>query len=179
MSVLTLTTAQLKCLASPARNEVFAQLRALGEASVRDLGAAVGKSPETVHYHVKELVAANLAKEAYRRPGTKKPEAVYVPVGKRFRLPYPAPNKRVADLIRKSVVAGFRQTARGYLEAMTRSESESALKPLTHVIRMNARLSPANAKELMDRIEAVVKFADENREEGGIKVAWSSIVYPL
>jgi len=158
---------------------VFTQLRALGEASVRDLGAAVGKSPETVHYHVKELVAANLAKEAYRRPGTKKPESVYVPVGKRFRLPSPPPNKRVAELIQKSVVAGFRQSVRGYANAMARSAEDPSLRTLIHVIRMNARLSPADAKEFMERIEMAVRFADENRQEEGVRIAWSSIVFPV
>jgi hypothetical protein len=47
-----------------------------------------------------------------------------------------------------------------------------------HVIKMIARLSPSDAKEFTQRIEAAVAFADEHRKENGVKVVWSSIVYP-
>src|SRR4051812_28092657 len=115
MSTIILNADQLACLASPVRNEVFMQLRTIGKASVGDIAKVLGKSPEAVHYHVKALVAAGLAREAFRRPGVKKPEFVYEPVGKRLKLPNPSEGPEVAKLIRKSVAAGFRQTIRGYL----------------------------------------------------------------
>jgi DNA-binding transcriptional ArsR family regulator len=179
MRPITLSAEQLACLASPARNEVFSQLRTAGKASIGDLAKAIGKKPEAVHYHVRALVAAGLATEAFRRPGTKKPESVYEPLGKELRLPKASQGPEVAALMRKAVAAGFRQTARGYLAASKAAENDSDCKRLMHVIRLNARLSPRDAKEFLRRIEAVVRFADEHRKEEGIKLVWSSVTYPV
>ena len=155
------------------------QLRVLQQASVGDLSRRTGRSPEAVHYHVKALVGAGLAEEAFKRPGVKKPEAVYQALGKDLRLPKPAANPEVASLIRKSVEAGFRQTIRGYLRAARKAELDAAQRELMHVIRMNVRLGKRDAKEMKRRIEEIVKFADSRRKEDGIKLVWSSMVFPM
>jgi DNA-binding transcriptional ArsR family regulator len=178
MSHLTLNAEQLACLASPARNEVFMQLRTLGQGSIGDIARAIGRKPEAVHYHVKALVAAGLASQAYRRHSTKKPEAVFAPIGKEVRLPKGPQEPEVAALMRKAVAAGFRQTARGYLAASKAAESDSETRRWMHVIRLNARLSPEDAQEFISRIEAAVRFADQHRNDEGIKLIWSSVTYP-
>ena len=179
MTATVLDADQLACLASPARNEVFMRLRILGQASVGDISKQTGRSPEAVHYHVRALVQANLAREAFKRPGVKKPEAVFESVGKNLKLPKPEGDPKVSLLIRKSVAAGFRQTIRGYLKAAKSAENNPSQRELMHVIRMNARLSKRDAKELKRRIEDVVRFADRRRVEKGIKLVWSSIVFPM
>ena len=178
MRTITLTAEQMTCLASPARNEVFMQIRTLGRASVGEIAKAVGKKPEAVHYHVKALVSAGLAREAGRRHRAKKPEAIYETVGKRLRLPRPDSGPEVSKLIRKSVAAGLRQAARGYLEASEKSDEDPELRKMMHTIRMNIRLSPKDAKELLRRIEELVQFADTHLQEDGLRLVWSSIVYP-
>ena len=179
MATITLTAPQLRCLASPVRNEVFMQIRTMGQASVREIAKATGRKPEAVHYHVKSLVSAGLAREAFRRPAPKKPESVYEPIGKELRLPKPGQKPEVAALIRKSTAAGFRQTLRGYLKAARQAQTEPKIRPYLHIVRMNARLSPKDAREFLDRIEDAVKFADEHRDEEGMKLVWSSITYPV
>jgi hypothetical protein len=178
MGPSTLTAKQLACLASPVRNEVFLQLRTLGQASVGDIARATGRKPEAVHYHVKALVQVSLAREAFRRQSAKKPEAVYEPVGKKLRLPKPTDSPEIAGLIRKTVVAGFRQSIRGYTEAARRAESDPDTLRYMHVIKLLARLSATDAKEFMKRIEDAVQFADDHRREDGLKIVWSSVVYP-
>lgn len=178
MGPKTLTAEELACLASPARNEVFMQLRTLGQASIGDVARVMGRKPETVHYHVKALLAAGLVREAFRRPGIKKPEAVYESVGAKYRLPSPAKDAQIAGLIRKSVAAGLRQTTRGFLAAAKAAETSPETQKLLDVVRLNARLSPEDARELMRRIGEVVKFADEHRQEDGVRLVWSSLLYP-
>ena len=178
MGPLTLTARQLECLASPVRNEVFTQLRTLGQASVGDIARATGRKPEAVHYHVRELVRVKLAREAFRRQNAKKPESVYEPVGKRLRLPKADESPEIARLIRRSVAAGFRQSVRGYMDAADRAENDpDALKHL-HVIKLVAKLRPQDAKEFLARIESAARFADEHRNEKGVKLVWSSLVFP-
>jgi len=154
------------------------QLRILGKASVGDLARALGKRPEAVHYHVRGLVKANLAKEFERRPGVKKPEVIYAPLDKELRLPKSQGNSAISALVRKSVAAGFRQTVRGYLEASRKAERGELDSSYMHVIRLNARLAPADAKEFIRQIESLVRFADERRTEAGEQLVWSSVVFP-
>jgi len=154
------------------------RLRIIGQASVGDLSRETGRSPEAVHYHVKALVSAGLAKEAFKRPGVKKPETVFEPVGKNLKLPKPVGNPKISSLIRKSVSAGFRQTIRGYLRAAQSAEIDPMRRELMHVIRLNARLARKDAKEFIRRVEQLVRFADEKRSDKGEKIVWSSIVFP-
>jgi hypothetical protein len=139
----------------------------------------VGRSPESVHYHVKALVRAGLAREAFKRPTPKKPETVYEPVGRDLKLPRPDSGPENAALIRKAVSAGFRQSARGYLRAAEAAQTRKELRQRLHVIRMNVRLAPEDVEEFLKRIEAVSEFAQQHRDEAGEKLVWSSLVYPV
>ena len=178
MSIRTLNAKQLACLSSPARNEVFMRLRTLGRASIADIARDLEKKPEAVHYHVKALLAAGLAKEAFKRSGVKKPEWVYESVGNKWRLPKARPGSEVAVQSRKAVLAGFRQVARGYQRAAEASERDPKLRAKMHAIRMNVRLKPSDARAFIDLIENAVAFADERRDEAGARLIWSSIVFP-
>jgi DNA-binding transcriptional ArsR family regulator len=178
MSKITLNAEQLACLASPARNEVFMQLRTLGKGSAGDIAKAIGKKPEAIHYHVKALVVAGLAKVAYHRPSPKKPESVYEPVGKSLELPKADAGPEIAALARKAVRAGLAATARGYLKAAELAESDAEVRSRMHLLKVNVRLSPEDAKEFLRLIEEANKFASARRAEDGIRLVWSSAVYP-
>ncbi|MEA2553403.1 MAG: Helix-turn-helix domain [Fimbriimonadaceae bacterium] len=176
---MTLSAEQLKCLASPARNEVFTQLRILGKASIGDVAKALGKKPESVHYHMKGLVSAGLAKEAFRRPAPKKPESVYEPVGRKLRLPAQDSGSEIATLTRKAVAAGLRQTLRGYQKASQAAEHSPKVRARMHVIKASLRLKAADAEAFFKLIEAASRFADEHRDDSGERLVWSSLVYPV
>lgn len=172
MSSHTLNEAQLTALASPVRNEVFARLCALREASVGDVARSLGRKPEAVHYHMKALVAVGLARESFKRPGVKKPEVVYEPVSVTVRLPKDN-RPEIRELRRKAVAAGLRQVVRGYLEASERGGED------LHVLRVNVRLSEEDRREFFERLEAAAKFAQERRVEEGSRLMWSSVVFPV
>jgi len=174
----TLTADQLACLASPARNEVFMQLRLSDKASIGDLARTLGKRPEAIHYHVKALEKVGLAKEAFKRRSAKKPESVYKAVGKAWRLPKMSRGSKTAEVTRKSVAAGFRQSARGYLKAAEQAEFELTIRKRMHVIRMNMRLASKDVPVVLEMIEQIVRYADEHRDEKGERLVWSSLVYP-
>lgn len=178
MSRIVLNTLQLACLASPARNEVFMQLRILGEGSAGDIARAIGKRPEAVHYHVKALVAAGLARVAFQRLSPKKPESVYEPIGKSLELPRADAGPEIAALARKAVRAGLAASARGYLKAAELAEADAEVRSRMHLLKVNVRLSPEDVKEFLRLIEEASKFASERRDEGGIRLVWSSAVYP-
>src|SRR5947209_5304315 len=178
MAQITLNADQLACLASPARNEVFMQLRTMGQGSAREIGRALGKKPEAIHYHLKALVGAALARVAYRRPAPKKPESVYEPIGKSLRLPPANSGPAIAALARKAVRAGFGATVRGYLRAAERAEGDAIVRSRMHLIRANLRLSEEDAKPFTGMIEADSEFACSHRDDAGVQLIWSSAVFP-
>jgi len=175
MDTVELTLPQLKCLASPACSAIYAALRALGQASAAEIGRSVGRSPATVHYHVKCLLESGLVREAFRRPTMRKPEAVFEPVTQRLRLPKPDPETGVNEYARRAVVAGLRQVMRGY-ERAARETSEDSRG--IHVLRAQLRLKPADLDRFLEMLEAASKCAEENRAEEEPLTHWSSVCYP-
>lgn len=178
-----LTPAQVRALASPVRNEVYARLRALGQASANDLGRELSKSPESIHYHLRVLERVLLVREALRRATLRKPEIVFeATAAGKVRLPDPRLSPSMAKLNRRAVLAGMRMVMRGYAAASERAEStDTAASASLHVLRMNLRLRAEHKREFFRRLEELARFADESRaaDGEGELLHWHSIVYPL
>ena len=172
---LELNAAQLRCLASPACNDVVRALRSLEQASATELAASVGRSPATVHYHLKCLMDCSLVREAFRRPTARKPEAIYELAATRLKLPQVAPDSAEGELARRAIIAGLRQTIRGYERAAIAQTGEERR---IQVLRTQLRLKPEDAERFMEMIEAASKFAEEHRSDEGVLLHWSSVVYP-
>jgi DNA-binding transcriptional ArsR family regulator len=175
---IVLNSEQLACLASPTRNETFATIRSLGKASVRELADRMGRSPEALYYHVKALSKAGLIKEALRRPTVRKPEAVYESVEANYRLPQSGSDPELDALARRSVVSGLRHTIRGYETASTIAEKDVQKRPYLQVIRVACRLSEEHAKSFFELIEEAARFAKDHEQPDGVRLHWSSVVFP-
>lgn len=150
----------------------------MGEASARDLAEAIGKSAETMHYHLKALLAADLIEEAYRRPSIKKPEIVYRAPAVRIHIPASLP-KELRGISRKAIVTGVRASIRGFESASLAADETPELRKNIHVIRANMRLKPDDAKRFFELVDEAVQFAKEHESDEGQRLQWSSLVYPL
>ena len=176
---LTLNPEQLACLASPIRNDVFNNLRSLKRGSVSDVASALGKSPETIHYHVRALEKVGLIEVVAKRRTERRPEAIYASAAERYRLPTAEENPGALELTRKSVVTGLRRVAAGFEAASLASESETELGQSIHVMRLNARLSLKDFAEFTEMLERAAEFATEHESGQGQRLVWSSVVYPV
>src|SRR5579862_7479 len=114
MNPHVLTADQLRCLASPVRNDVFAALRAVGTGSAREIAARIGRSPESIHYHLKSLLTCGLIRVTEKRPAPKKPEAMYAPTFGKLKLPTGAEER---NLVAAAAEASIRQSVRGYIKS--------------------------------------------------------------
>jgi DNA-binding transcriptional ArsR family regulator len=175
MEELELSAAQMKCLASPMCNAVVQALRALGQASAAELAKSIGRSPATVHYHLRSLLECSLVREAGRRPTARKPEAVFELAAPRLKFPKVEPDSAEGELARRAVAAGLRQVIRGYEKAAT---DQTGKEGMLHVLRAQIRLKRADAERFLEMLEAASRFAEENRTEQGTLLHWSSVVYP-
>lgn len=177
--VLVLNADQLRCLASPLRNEVLTRLRVMGQGSARELGDAVGKGTEAVHYHLKQLESVGLVKPLFKRPAPKKPETVYGPVGDRLNLPSVEGDPELDQLARNVVLTGMRQVMRGYEKAATKALSDPTVRPNLLVQRTNVKLGTEDLVRFRHMLTELQKFLDEHRDEAGTRVHWHSILYPI
>jgi len=80
--------AQVRALASPARQEVVDALVAAGPCSVAELAAHTGRAPDSLYFHVNRLVKVGLVVEQARRPTGKRPAAVFDVPGRPLTLAY-------------------------------------------------------------------------------------------
>lgn len=172
---LVLTAEQLKCLTSPACNDVVVALRTLEPASATEIASKLDRSPATVLYHLRRLLDCSLVREVGRRPTARKPEAVFALAARRFRLPEPKPGSPEEMYQHQAVLAGLRRVMRGYEKAASAAPSgERSLQ----VIRAQIRLTPEDTKRFLQMIESASQFAEENRAEEAPILHWSSILYP-
>ena len=165
----------LKCLASPACNDVVRALRSLGQGTASEVGAAINHSAATAHYHLKQLLKCGLVKEAGKRPSARKPVVVFEIAAKRLKLPRVIPGSVESEYARRAVMAGLREVMRGY---------EKAAKSITpdycpmQILRAEIRLSEQDERIFLELLESASRFANANRIEEGRVLNWSSVVYP-
>jgi len=175
---MILTSQQLTCLASPARNEVFVTIRSLREASAADIAEAGAWSSEAVQFHLRELLKSGLIRVKYRRPTSRRTEAVYESSDKEYRLPDVRKDPELAALTRKSVAAGLRQTVRGYLAATERVAEAPESAHGIQIIRATARLSLEDTRAFLGLLNAASEFAKRHETPDGERLCWTSVVYP-
>jgi DNA-binding transcriptional ArsR family regulator len=176
-----LTAAQARALASPSRLEIVEAFGALGRASARELAAHLGRSPGAVYHHVRALEYAGILREVARRPGPRRPEAVYAPASAAGRLAVAA-GQRVGDqqAAVQALKAVLRQAARD-ADALF-AEGAATLKGRFHGLQLSAALAPADVKRvlaLLGELEVVFREANRERSRGGEIFRWTSLFMPI
>ena len=116
--------AQIRALASPARQEVLDTLQALGRASVPEIAAQLGRPADALYYHVRALAKAGLLREVERRQRGRHVEAVYATPEpeKRLKLDYRAGGAASARAVRGVVASMLRAAGRDFDAAIARRD---------------------------------------------------------
>lgn len=167
-----LTTEQLRCLASPVRNEVYSTLRSLGRASVREIAESLGRKPASIHYHVGALETAGLIREVDRRAGPRRPEAIFESALAGAQLPN-TDNPEISKLVRGAVLARLRQSMRQFERAAIEGRSPRA------IVSASLRLKPEDVATFEAMLEAAAQFAIQARSPEGTPILWTSSLVAL
>ncbi len=83
--------AQVRALASPARQEIVDALAAAGPCSVADLAAHVGRAPDALYFHLRRLITVGLVVERGPRKNGRHIAAVYDVPARPVRIRYGGP----------------------------------------------------------------------------------------
>ena len=174
-----LTPAQARALASPSRLEIVEAFGAIGRASARELAAHLGRSPGAVYHHVRALEHAGVIREVARRPGPRRPEAVYAPAAGRLAV---AAGHRLGDqqAAVRALKAVLRQATRDADGLFVRGVE--TLKGRFHGLQLSAALLPADIKRvlaLLGELEAVFREANRTRSRAGDIFRWTSLFMPI
>ena len=175
---VTLTPAQARLVASPARLEIVEAFGALGRASARELAAHLGRSPGAVYHHLRTLEQAGLLREVARRPGSRRPEAVYAPAGERFAVAAGAAKSPLPAAA--TLKAVLRQAAR---DADRVFGGRIAAKGRFHGMQLTAALLAADVKRvlaLLNQIEVILRKANRQSSQAGeTYYRWTSLFMPI
>ncbi len=140
------TLPQLRALRSPVRQEVLDAVQAAGPCSIAELGALLGRAPDSLYYHVRSLLGLGLLIET--PSGRARPAALLDVPGRPMRIRY-KPDAASRRALRAAVASMLRLTARDFAVGLgsAAASTEGASRNLW-AARVKGRLSPAQTARL-------------------------------
>src|SRR5215831_3438631 len=108
----------LRALVSPARQEVLDVMTRLGDVSLAELGAVLGRPADGLYYHVRALERLGLVKRAGARRKVRHAEALFRAAAPVFAIRYPAEPGRRARSVTPIVAAMLRLGIRDFRRAL-------------------------------------------------------------
>jgi DNA-binding transcriptional ArsR family regulator len=110
--------AQIAALASPARLELVDSLHTAGPTSIAELARLLGRTPQSLYYHVRQLQRLGLIVAVGQRRAGRRPEAVYDLPARPLQLRYRAGRGPAAVATVRTARALLRLAARDFARAI-------------------------------------------------------------
>lgn len=110
------STAQLRALNSPVRQEIIDALVAAGPCSIADLAGYVGRAPDSLYFHIRRLLKVGLLIELDPRKTGRHIAAIYDVPGHPVVIDYtsPVPDRAIYTVISGAIRLGMRDLQRGF-----------------------------------------------------------------
>jgi DNA-binding transcriptional ArsR family regulator len=108
---------QLQVMASPGREEIMDTAALIGPCSITELADALGRSRNSLYYHVRALRDAGLLVETWRSGEGKKATAHYDPAGRPLAVHFDLSTKERRRAVIALARARIRSAARGFERA--------------------------------------------------------------
>lgn len=172
--------AQLQAIASPPRQRLVAALEAIGPASVRELAEHLGRSAQSLYFHLRPLVACGLVEEAGERKRDRQTERIYRLVAVRLRIAGdvgdPDYRDAMAEMCRSVARAAERDYCRGLEAERARLHGRARNLSLHHY---HVHLTPRDRGRFVKRIEELTEFVlAHNDPEHGELYSYTALFAP-
>lgn len=160
--IMILNAAQREAITqSPARLEVLDAMSEIAPCSVAELARELGRSPQSLYYHMEIMVGVGLLQQSGSRKAGKRDEALYDMVSDHFRL---AGSDDTAEEVRSTLLrfnsTVFRLTERNYRAAVTEGLARRVgRRENIYLRRQRGRLSDrdlARFYELLDEMGSLL-----------------------
>jgi hypothetical protein len=161
---------QLECLASGVRSQVFWAFSSKVPESVAQVAKGLGKSAQTVHYHVNELVRVGLLLGVETRQVRSRTETLYVHAA-RLNVDAGAVASPDEFALRAK---GFRTLAKNTIEETElyyeRLAQDSSVSDFSLLARDNVVMSREQFAEFRARMKAVLEEILAAQPEDGVRI---------
>jgi len=155
---------QIEALVSPFRHHLLRTLSSIGPASVRTLARAVGRSPESLYYHLHALEEAGLVVDASEPGG----EATFDAVAQLILSDPDADSPEYLDAYARSVASLLRMAGRQVERELHACAEEGRARSRSfRAQQVQVRLSAAKSRELRKKLDDVVAFLYANDDPDG------------
>ena len=163
------TSKQLKEIARPVRNEIRLALEMLKEATIADLGLHLGRSAESLYYHVRKLESVGLVVKCGEQIKYSQKESIYRLCNKRVRVNTEVRQKSFVQTLVNGTRTLLRYAERCLANGL--KHDETILKGRVRecrLIQVTTRLSRSQVIEVNEKMLELEKFLEEassNTEE--------------
>ncbi len=163
---------QIAAISSPMRHLILWTMEAFGRMTVSDLAERLGRTPESIYYHMRALSRAGLIVEHEIRPTGGRPEAVYGLPAEVLVTDPTQTSPSYLEAMRRSSAAMLRLASRQIDSALKRQRSEARKRHAAFCMQhAQARLRPRDISELNRRIDDVMTLLQERDHPDGETVA--------
>lgn len=150
--------AQLRALGAPASRLVFQGLLQLGQGSIKEVAALIGKTPHALYHHMDKLVAVGLVLENGERRSGARIEKLYRPVAHLLETDPSNRNRDYLEAVADNAAAGYRQAEREFRRALLSGEAHIGTdKKNALALQLSVPLNAQQRQDLVRRIEALVE----------------------
>ena len=162
------TARQLRALTSPVRHQIHQLVDACGPCSARELAHQMGRSAESLYYHLHQLERAGLLLEVGKRRGLRRSEASYDVVGRPYRVDPTITDPQLLELVSRCAAARLRFAARSLDEAITdRDATRQGKYRSWRMEQYTVRLSKKDSGRLNKMIDDVMMFLRTHNDASG------------
>jgi len=165
---------QIEAMASPPRLEIIDAVRVLGPCSVSEVADLLGRTADSLYYHVRLLVDVGLLVEAGTRETARRDETLYRTPAKRIQLPHDTSDPELTELRLKAFAALLRLTDRDHRTAFKKGLAQ-ATGPKRNIVnaRIKGWLSDEQLAEVHEHLDRILDIFHEGanaaeEERGGL-----------
>lgn len=163
------TARQIEALASPARQELVDSLAVSGPLSIAELAGDLGRAPDSLYYHVRQLEQVGLVVRRGTRPAGGRSEALFdVPAGRMLIDRDPGTPRETQVLMRlvSSAVRSAERELRAALES-GRAIYRRCARRNAWGARVKGWLSAAELAEVREHLDAIAKIVLGGKQRRG------------
>lgn len=159
---------QLAALRSPARLQIAMTIGRLKECAVSDISKEIGRSPSSVQYHVKEMVAKNLVICVGQRHANRRMERVYKLGGRDLEIDRENQSPDYVEALKDLYSAAFRHAERQMKQTLDdRMSMKSAINKRYGIVQTSTRMSVTALDKLNAKIRDIQQFLISNSGNSG------------
>ncbi len=177
------TAHQLRVLADPGRPAIFEAMCELAPCGAAELAGRLGRSPESLHYHLRKLLDIGLIRIVDRRPTGGRKRTVYDLVARMLKLETVGGDRAFRKAKADGATTFLRLTDRQMREAIL-AEINPPSDPDARIVRIERELVSISARDLrrlnrlLDEIHHLCSKADRPTEEHRIALTFAMCPEP-